>query len=122
MKSLSEAEVWEFFDSRPGWAALTSLGADGFPHTVAIGYFRLDKTIYCGCRDHTQKVRNLEAEPKASLMIESGRDSGSLKGVTFQALASVVRDPEEIRHLKREPKSGIAYIKLEPVKILSWVR
>ena len=141
MRPLTDQEVWDFFDSpagvdgavAPGWGALTTIGPDGFPHTVAIGFFRLDKTIYCGCRDGTQKVRNVDREPRTSLMLESGRGQSSvLRGVTFQALASVIRDPRELLEIKRrlsrlrgEPEpsqvaAGIAYICLRPVRVLSW--
>ena len=133
MQTMSSEEVWDFCDLQSSWAALTTLDQDGFPHTVAIGYFRLDKTIYCGCRDNTQKIRNIDREPKASLMLESGRgQQATLRGVTFQGLATVIRAPQELLELKRrlsrlrgepEPNSvaeGIAYIRIEPTRILSW--
>jgi hypothetical protein len=47
-------EVNAFLDSRPGWVALTTIGTDGYPHTVPIGYFRMDDDVYMGCRAGTQ--------------------------------------------------------------------
>ena len=69
MERMTSEEIWEFCDSKPGWAALTSVDADGFPHTVAIGYFRLGEVLYCGCRAGTHKCRNIAANPKISLML-----------------------------------------------------
>lgn len=130
MKKLTEAEVWEFFDSKPGWAALTTQGPDGYPHTVAIGYFRLGETIYCGCRADTQKTRNIERNPRVSLLLESE----PLRGVMFQGDARVIVDSAELLAVKRklaakkgEPEPtqaspGVAYIAIQVVRIRSWSR
>ena len=36
-RRMSDDEVWQFFDSHSGWAALTTLDEDGLPHSVAMG-------------------------------------------------------------------------------------
>ena len=134
MQSLSTEAIWEFCDQRPGWAALTTLDKDGFPHTVAIGYFRLGEVLYCGCRAGTHKCRNLQANPKVSLMLESGRGAAALIGVMFQGLGRVIEDPSELLELKRqlaekrgeppptEVAAGIAYLEIRPLRIRSWKR
>ncbi|MFN8612409.1 MAG: pyridoxamine 5'-phosphate oxidase family protein [Vulcanimicrobiota bacterium] len=134
MESLSSGEIWDFFDSTPGWAALTTLDEDGYPHTVAIGYFRLGEVLYCGCRAGTRKCRNLAANPKASLMLDNGRGGQGLKGVMFQGEGRVIEDPVELLEIKSrladvrgEPRpdrvaAGIAYLELKPVRIRSWKR
>ena len=70
---MSKEEVDAFLDSKPGWMMLTSQGRDGYPHTVPIGYFRDGDRIFMGCRDNTQKVKNIERNPKVSLVIEDGK-------------------------------------------------
>ena len=135
MKKLTEAEVWEFFDSKPGWAALTTQGPDGYPHSVAIGYFRLGSTIYCGCRPDTQKTRNIQRNPKVSLLLESQRSQPPpLRGVMFQGDARVIVEPAELLAVKRqlavqkgesEPTEvgpGVAYIAIQVARIRSWSR
>ncbi|MBS2038405.1 pyridoxamine 5'-phosphate oxidase family protein [bacterium] len=134
MESMSPDEIWEFFDSTPGWAALTTMDEDGFPHTVAIGYFRLGEVLYCGCRAGTRKCRNLMTNPKASLMLENGRGGQGLKGVMFQGEGRVIDDPVELLELKGrladqrgEPRPekvapGIAYLELRPHRVRSWKR
>ena len=42
-RNLTIQEAHEFLDSKPGWIALTTIGPDGYPHTVPLGYFRLGK-------------------------------------------------------------------------------
>lgn len=134
MEAMSSEEIWEFCDSKPGWAALTTLDEDGFPHTVAIGYFRLGEVLYCGCRAGTRKCRNLAANPRASLMLENGRGGDGLKGVMFQGEGRVIEDPDELLEIKGrladlrgEPRptaisTGIAYLELRPRRIRSWKR
>jgi nitroimidazol reductase NimA-like FMN-containing flavoprotein (pyridoxamine 5'-phosphate oxidase superfamily) len=130
MQSLTSEEIWELVDSKPGWAALTTIEPDGFPHTVAIGYFRLGETLYCGCRAGTRKCRNLEGNPKAALML----DGEPLRGVVFQGNARVIEGAAELLEIKRrlaekrgqtpptEVPAGIAYIELRPERIRSWKR
>ena len=132
---LTRDEVNAFLDSRPGWIALTTIGKDGFPLTVPIGYFRVDDDVLIGCRAGTQKIRNIERNPKVSLMLESGGTMQDIKGVVIQGGATVVTAEEELLSLSREamkrrgvpdaqlptsPPSGAAYIRVTPVKYLSW--
>lgn len=133
MENMTSEEIWEFCDSKPGWAALTSIGQDGFPHTVAIGYFRLGETLYCGCRAGTLKCRNILANPKISLML-AVPSREEVRGVMFQGAGRVIEDPSELLNIKSQladlrgeerPTSvapGIAYVELKPERIRSWKR
>jgi nitroimidazol reductase NimA-like FMN-containing flavoprotein (pyridoxamine 5'-phosphate oxidase superfamily) len=132
---LTDAEIEEYLDSRPGWIMLTTIGRDGYPHTVPIGYFRLGDDIYMGCRHPTQKTLNVERNPKVSLLIESGGSMQDIKGLMIQGDADIVTDPDEALTLMRasakhrgkpdgelptEPRPGIAYIRITPKKYISW--
>ena len=132
---LTPEEVHEFLDSRPGWITLTTIGSDGYPHSIPIGYFRVDDAVYLGCRDATQKVRNVHRNPKVSLSLESGSTMQDIKGVLIQGDASVVNAPNEMLELSRaaarargaaeadlpsEPNPGAAYIKVVPSRVISW--
>ena len=52
-RKLSDEEVAAYLDGRPGWAILSTIDEDGFPHTVPLGYFRLGRDIVMGVRDGT---------------------------------------------------------------------
>src|SRR4051812_7937851 len=99
---LSREEIYAFLDNRPGWIALTSIGRDGYPHTVPIGYFRLGDELYIGCRAGTQKLKNIERNPKVSLMLESGTTMQDIKGVVIQGDATVITDDLQRLELQRE--------------------
>ena len=132
---LSLTEFDAFLDSKPGWIVLSTVGADGFPHTVPLGYFRHEGAVYCGVRDNTTKVRNIEANPKVSLMVESGTTMADIKGAMIQGEARVHRDPDKVLALMRiaaaargvpegdrptEARAGAVYIEVRPVKRISW--
>ena len=133
---MTDDEIRAFLDSRPGWIALTTLGRDGFPHTVPIGYFRDGDAIYMGCRAGSQKTKNVERSPQVSLMLESGSSMGEIKGLLIQGHASVVHDDAaRVLELSREsarrrgtPESELpaeadpdsAFIEVRPARYISW--
>jgi nitroimidazol reductase NimA-like FMN-containing flavoprotein (pyridoxamine 5'-phosphate oxidase superfamily) len=51
---------------------LSTIDPDGYPHTVPLGYFRLGDDILMGVRPETRKVRNIQQNPRVSLLIETG--------------------------------------------------
>lgn len=132
---LTRVEAYAFLDSRPGWITLTTIGANGYPHTVPIGYFRLGDEIYIGCRAGTQKTRNIERNPKVSVMIESGKTMQDIKGLMIQGDATALTSPEDTLRLMREAaksrgvpddqlpaeaRPGTAFIRIVPKRMISW--
>ncbi|MEE8305547.1 MAG: pyridoxamine 5'-phosphate oxidase family protein [Candidatus Tectomicrobia bacterium] len=132
---MTDDEVKAFLDAKPGWIILSTVGLNGYPHSVPIGYFRLGDDIYLGCRAGTQKVKNIERNPKVSLVLESGSTRRDIKGVMIQGDATIYADPDNKLRLSREaarlrgvaehelpqePRSGAAYIRVKPRRIMSW--
>ncbi|RZT24663.1 pyridoxamine 5'-phosphate oxidase [Mycobacterium sp. BK558] len=134
-RKLSDEQIEAFLDSRPGWAMLSTIDKDGFPHTVPLGYFRLGRDIVMGVRDGTHKVANVERNPNVSVMLEDGSTMANIRGVMFQGHARIVREPGEALEVARAgarargvpesewptaPRPGSAYIRVTPVRTLSW--
>ena len=132
---LTKDEAHEFLDSRPGWLILTTIGPDGYPHTVPIGYFRVGDEIYTGGREGTQRLANIKRTPHVSILIESGGSMKDIKGLMIQGDADIVTDPAEALKLMRtsakqrgtpeadlptEARPGVAYIRITPKKYISW--
>ena len=132
---MSKEEVDAFLDSKPGWMMLTSQGRDGYPHTVPIGYFRDGDRIFMGCRDNTQKVKNIERNPKVSLVIEDGKTMSDLRGILLRGDAFVVREDEERLKISRlaaklrgapedewptTASAGAVFIKVDSPRVTSW--
>ena len=134
-RQLSDVEVAAYLDSRPGWAILSTIDQDGFPHSVPLGYFRLGRDIVMGVRDGTRKVANVERTPNVSVLLEDGSTMADIRGVMIQGHARIVRDRSEALELAQEgarargvpesewptePRPGAAYIRVTPVRTLSW--
>lgn len=132
---LSDEEVAAYLDSRPGWAVLSTIDKGGFPHSVPLGFFRLGRDIVMGVRDGTRKVANVERNPNVSVLLEDGSTMADIRGVMLQGHARIVRDHDEAVELAREgarargvpesewptePRPGAAYIRVTPVRTLSW--
>ena len=81
---------------------LSTVGPDGYPHTVPLGYFRLGDEILMGVRGGTKKLRNIQANSKVSLLLESGGTRNDIKGLMIQGTATVHTDPTETLHYARE--------------------
>ena len=134
-RKLTDEEIAAYLDSRPGWAVLSTIDAEGFPHSVPLGYFRLGRDIVMGVRDGTRKVANVENNPHVSVMLEDGSTMADIRGVMIQGRARIVREAGEALELSREgarargvpesewptePRPGAAYIRVTPVRTISW--
>lgn len=132
---MTDEQIEAYLDSRPGWAVLSTIDKDGFPHSVPLGYFRFGRDIVMGVRDRTRKVANVENNPNVSIMLEDGSSMADIRGVMIQGHARIVREPAEALELAREgarargvpesewptaPRPGAAYIRMTPVRMLSW--
>ena len=134
-RAMTETELEQFIDSKPGWITLSTIGVDGFPHSVPLGYFRDGATIYLGCKDQTQKVRNIERNPKVSLCLESRSKMSDIKGALLRGTATIVRESKDRLSLHQLaakqrgvadddlPQSvseGAVYIKVTNYTVTSW--
>jgi nitroimidazol reductase NimA-like FMN-containing flavoprotein (pyridoxamine 5'-phosphate oxidase superfamily) len=134
-RKLSDEQIEAYLDSRPGWAILSTIDKDGFPHSVPLGYFRFGRDIVLGVRDGTRKVANVESNPNVSILLEDGSSMADIRGVMVQGHARIVRETSEALQLAREgarargvpesewptaPRPGAAYIRMTPVRTVSW--
>lgn len=134
-RKLTDEQIEAYLDSRPGWAVLSTIDRDGFPHSVPLGYYRFGRDIVMGVRDGTRKVANVEGNPQVSVMLEDGSTMADIRGVMIQGRARIVREAGEALELAREgarargvpesewptePRPGAAYIRVTPVRTISW--
>jgi PPOX class probable F420-dependent enzyme len=81
---------------------VSTLGRDGWPHSMPLWYVPRDGEIWIYTYAKSQKVRNLERDRRATLLIETGHEYGELRGVEIEALAEIVRDSEAVYELARD--------------------
>src|SRR3954468_14523998 len=74
----------------------SSIGPRGWPHTMPLGYVPREGEIWIWTYAKSQKVKNLERDPRATLLIETGVEYGDLRGIQIEAEAELIRDVDEI--------------------------
>jgi PPOX class probable F420-dependent enzyme len=81
---------------------VSSLGPRGWPHVMPLWYVARDGEIWIWTYAKSQKVKNLERDPRATLLIETGVEYGELRGVQIEAEAEIIRDLDQIVEYAKE--------------------
>jgi PPOX class probable F420-dependent enzyme len=92
---MSDAEVAAFLDEERTVICAT-IGRDGFAHLMPLWYVRRDEEVWSWTFAKSQKVRNLERDPRATLAVEAGEAYGELRGVMLKCDVTVHRDTERV--------------------------
>ncbi len=104
---LSADEQRELIDSERV-VVVSSLGVRGWPHSMPLWYVPRDGEIWIYTYAKSQKVKNLERDPRATLLIETGHEYAELRGVEIEAEAEIHRDLETVFELALELTSRYA--------------
>jgi hypothetical protein len=138
---MGDGEVRELLDSERVVIA-TSNGPRGWPHSMPLWYVPREGEVWIWTYAKSQKVRNLERDPRATLLIETGHEYGELRGVQIEAEPTIHRDFETVfgfardltiryaegiqsvegdaaEALKAQTPKRVA-ISFEPVRVASW--
>jgi PPOX class probable F420-dependent enzyme len=77
---------------------ICSINKDGTPHPMPMWYgVEPDGSIVMTTFTKSQKIRNIERDPRVSLLVESGGAVyGNLKGVVLYGRAELIRDTERV--------------------------
>jgi PPOX class probable F420-dependent enzyme len=81
---------------------VASHGPRGWPHVMPLWYVPRDGAIWIWTYAKSQKVKNLERDPRATLLIETGVSYQELRGVQIEAEAEIIRDSEPIVEYAKE--------------------
>ena len=92
---LSDEELLELLDSERV-AIVSSNGPRGWPHSMPMWFVPRRGEIWIWTYAKSQKVRNLERDPRATLLVETGHEYSELRGASIEAEAEIHRDPETV--------------------------
>ena len=93
---MSAAEVAAFLASELVVTVGTN-GPRGFPHLMPLWFVVRDGELWGWTYGKSQKVRNLERDPRCTLQVEAGRGVyAELRGVMIEAGAVIHRDLETV--------------------------
>ena len=88
---MSEDEALAFLDEQRTVICATN-GHDGFPHLMPLWYVVRGGTLWAWTYAKSQKTRNLERDPRATLQIETGDAYDQLRGLMLRTEAVLHRD------------------------------
>jgi hypothetical protein len=74
-------------------AVVSSNGLRGWPHSMPLWYVERGGEIWAWTFAKSQKVRNLERDNRATVLIEAGESYAELRGVMVEAETEIHRDP-----------------------------
>jgi PPOX class probable F420-dependent enzyme len=74
-------------------------GPRGWPHLMPLWYVVRGEDIWAWTYAKSQKVRNLERDPRATLQVEDGEEYAELRGVMVEAHTEILGDLEVITEL-----------------------
>src|SRR6476469_9872373 len=92
---LTDAEQRELLDSER-IVVVASAGVRGWPHVMPLWYVPRDGEVWIYTYAKSQKVKNLERDPRATLLIETGHEYQELRGVQIEANAEIHRDFDDV--------------------------
>lgn len=81
---------------------VSTIGPRGWPHSMPLWYVPRDGEVWIYTYARSQKVRNLERDPRATLLVETGHEYGELRGVEIEAEAQIHREHAAVFELAKE--------------------
>jgi PPOX class probable F420-dependent enzyme len=81
---------------------VSSIGVRGWPHSMPLWYLLRGGEIWIYTYAKSQKVKNLERDPRATLLVETGHAYHELRGVEIESEAEIHRDHELVFEVARE--------------------
>jgi PPOX class probable F420-dependent enzyme len=99
--AMSEEEVARFLAQQRVVVCATN-GVRGWPHLMPLWYVVRGHDIWAWTYAKSQKARNLERDPRATLQAEAGEQYHELRGVMIEAQTAIHRDVELITEFGAE--------------------
>jgi PPOX class probable F420-dependent enzyme len=119
-------------------AVLVTIGPDGVPDPVGMWFVTDGDDLVMRTYAKSQKVRNLERDPRVSVLVEDGETYDTLRGVQLSGRVTMSRDVDAVLDvvaglaakydgvidLDREALRGYAAkqvaLRLHPEQVVSW--
>jgi PPOX class probable F420-dependent enzyme len=98
---MSDEEVRAFLDEKMVMQCAT-VGPRGRPHMVPLWFVGDASELRGWTYAKSQKARNLERDPRATVGLEDGVQYNELRGVTFECDVRLSRDPEDVERFGLE--------------------
>jgi PPOX class probable F420-dependent enzyme len=98
---MTDDEVLVFLDEERTVICATN-GHDGRPHLMPLWFVVRDGTLWSWTYAKSQKVRNLERDPRATLQVEAGTSYDQLRGIMLRCDTQIHRGTADVEALGLE--------------------
>jgi PPOX class probable F420-dependent enzyme len=98
---MSDQEVASFLEEQRV-VNVSTIGRDGWPHMTALWYVMRDSEPWIWTYAKSQKVRNLERDRRATLLVEAGHEYHELMGVMLKTTTELHRDLDTVAEFGEE--------------------
>jgi PPOX class probable F420-dependent enzyme len=92
---MTEAEIADFL-APPRNLQVATINRDGTPHLVTMYYAVIDDRVAFWTYRKSQKVLNLQRDPRITVLVEDGTSYGELRGVSIAGRANLSEDREAV--------------------------
>jgi PPOX class probable F420-dependent enzyme len=99
--AMSAQEVAALLDEQRTVICATN-GRRGWPHLMPLWYVVRDGELWAWTFAKSQKVRNLERDPRATLQVEAGESYEELRGVMLECEVALHRETDAVAELGLE--------------------
>ncbi len=117
--SFTPAEIDEFLATEKT-LIVTTIGTDGHPHTAPMWFFTDEGTIVFRSFSKSQKIVNLQRDPRITVLVERGVAYSELQSVMIKGTARLVDgadDPDFILESYRRLAARYPMVGPEPVEL-----
>ena len=94
---MSDDDFWQYVESQKT-VQVATLQRDGSPHLMPLWFAREADAIVLETFTKSQKVKNLERDPRITLLFEDGDEYTALRGASISARAELIQDDVERIH------------------------
>jgi len=94
-------EIAEFVEEQKSLQVGT-INSDGSIHLSTLWFAVVDDLIVFETYTSSQKVVNLERDPRITVLLEDGLEYNNLRGVMIKGVANLVSEPTEVKEIARE--------------------
>jgi PPOX class probable F420-dependent enzyme len=136
--NMADEEI-EAFLAEVNTLQVATLNPDGTPHLVAMYYALIDGRIAFWSYGKSQKILNLQRDPRLTVMVETGDSYAELRGVQITGRAELSWDVDTVQkvgealypryfgELNDDARAGVAYsgrkraaVFVDPDRVASW--
>jgi PPOX class probable F420-dependent enzyme len=97
---MTEGEAWALV-AQERKVQVATIGPHGWPHLTTLFHAMLDGRLTFWTYAKSQKIRNLERDPRLTCLVEAGEKYEELRGVQISGRATIVRTREDVAEVGR---------------------